>query len=106
VDPAGRYPGPGAGGGRGGLCGGLFLSGLAAEAGSGGGGAGDRAGGRAGYFSEHDNKGDRKYFTFGAGFRYQVFGVDFSYLAAQGQNNPLANTIRLSLLFNLNQQTE
>ncbi|WP_425390115.1 type IX secretion system outer membrane channel protein PorV [Ekhidna sp.] len=56
---------------------------------------------RAGYFSEHENKGDRKYFTVGAGFRYQIFGFDFSYLIPQGQNHPLADTLRISLLFNL-----
>ncbi len=61
---------------------------------------------RAGYFSEHENKGDRKYFTVGAGFRYQVFGFDFSYLIPQGQNHPLADTLRLSLLFNLDQKEE
>ncbi|WP_420316742.1 type IX secretion system outer membrane channel protein PorV [Ekhidna sp.] len=58
---------------------------------------------RAGYFSEHENKGDRKYFTVGAGFRYQIFGFDFSYLIPQGQNHPLADTLRISLLFNLDQ---
>lgn len=56
---------------------------------------------RAGYFSEHVNKGARKYFTVGAGFRYQIFGFDFSYLIPRGQNNPLADTLRVSLLFNL-----
>ncbi len=57
---------------------------------------------RAGYFSEHQNKGDRKYLTLGAGFRYQVFGFDFSYLIpTAGQNDPLADTLRISLLFNL-----
>lgn len=58
---------------------------------------------RAGYFSEHKNKGDRKYFTVGAGFRYQIFGFDFSYLIPRGQNHPLADTLRISLLFNLDQ---
>ena len=57
---------------------------------------------RVGYFSEHKNKGDRKYFTAGAGFRYQIFGFDFSYLIPRRQNNPLANTLRISLLFSLN----
>lgn len=61
---------------------------------------------RAGYFSEHANKGDRKYFTLGAGFRYQIFGFDFSYLIPQGQNNPLADTLRISLLFNMDQQDQ
>lgn len=56
---------------------------------------------RAGYFYEHLNKGDRKYLTLGLGFRYQVFGVDFSYLIPSTQNHPLADTLRLSLLFSL-----
>ena len=61
---------------------------------------------RAGYFSEHKNKGDRKYFTVGAGFRYQIFGFDFSYLIPRGQNHPLADTLRISLLFNLDKSGE
>jgi hypothetical protein len=56
---------------------------------------------RAGYFWEHVNKGDRKYFTTGMGFRYQVFGLDFSYLIPQQQNHPLGDTLRISFLFNL-----
>ena len=57
---------------------------------------------RAGYFAEHQNKGDRKYLTLGAGFRYQIFGFDFSYLVpSDGQNHPLADTLRISLLFDL-----
>lgn len=61
---------------------------------------------RGGYFSEHRNKGDRKYFTLGAGFRYQVFGFDFSYLIPRGQNHPLADTLRISLLFGLDNETD
>ncbi|MFT4738736.1 MAG: hypothetical protein ACI8QD_001168 [Cyclobacteriaceae bacterium] len=56
---------------------------------------------RAGYFFEHEDKGDRKYFTAGMGFRYQVFGLDFSYLIPQEQNHPLGDTLRLSFIFNL-----
>ena len=57
---------------------------------------------RVGYFSEHANKGNRKYLTLGSGFRYQIFGLDFSYLIPPGgQNNPLADTLRITLLFNL-----
>ena len=52
-----------------------------------------------GYFYEHRAKGDRKYFTFGAGIYYSVFGIDVSYLAALKRTNPLANTIRFSLKF-------
>ncbi len=56
---------------------------------------------RSGYFNEHRNKGNRKYFTAGVGFRYQVFGVDFSYLIPQVQNHPLGDTLRISFLFSL-----
>ncbi|MEQ9426576.1 MAG: type IX secretion system outer membrane channel protein PorV [Cyclobacteriaceae bacterium] len=55
---------------------------------------------RAGYFNEHRDKGNRKFITFGLGFRYQVFGVDFAYLIPTEQNHPLAETLRLTLLFN------
>lgn len=61
---------------------------------------------RFGYFNEHQNKGNRKYFTAGLGFRYQVIGVDFSYLIPQVQNHPLGDTIRISLLFNLDRTSE
>lgn len=61
---------------------------------------------RAGYFSEHENKGNRKYFTLGAGFRYQVFGFDFSYLVPTEENNPLADTLRIALLFSPNKNTD
>lgn len=52
---------------------------------------------RAGYFYEHPTKGNRQYFTIGAGFRYNVFGLDLSYLIATTQRNPLANTLRFTL---------
>ena len=58
---------------------------------------------RAGYFNEHDTKGGRKFFTFGSGVRYNVFSLDFSYLInasrAINGNNPLANTMRFTLIF-------
>ena len=57
---------------------------------------------RLGYFWEHRNKGSRKYFTMGIGFRYNVFGIDFAYLVPQESNHPLAETLRFSLLFNFN----
>ncbi len=57
---------------------------------------------RTGYFYEHASKGNRKYFTVGLGFRYNVFGIDFAYLIPQQNNHPLADTIRFSLLFNFN----
>lgn len=55
---------------------------------------------RAGYFYEHENKGNRKYFTVGVGLRYQVFGLDFAYLVPQKQQHPLGETLRFSLVFN------
>lgn len=55
---------------------------------------------RAGYFFESATKGNRKYFTVGAGLKMSVFTIDFSYLiSANGQANPLANTVRFSLMF-------
>ncbi len=55
---------------------------------------------RAGYFYESKYKGDRQFFTIGAGLRYNVFGLDFSYLIPVRQNNPLQNTLQFTLLFN------
>jgi hypothetical protein len=60
---------------------------------------------RTGYFYEHPTKGDRQFFTLGAGVRYNVFGLDFSYLIpVQGRDevnavNPLSNTLRFALTF-------
>ncbi|MBI9037144.1 MAG: type IX secretion system outer membrane channel protein PorV [Bacteroidales bacterium] len=55
---------------------------------------------RGGFFYEDKSKGNRKYFTLGAGLRYNVFGLDFAYLIPLEQHNPLENTLRFSLLFN------
>ncbi len=58
---------------------------------------------RAGYFWEHATKGGRQYATLGVGLRYNVFGLDFSYLiptTGGSQQHPLQNTLRFSLLFN------
>lgn len=55
---------------------------------------------RAGWFFEHPEKGARNYITLGAGVRYQVFGLDFAYLASLKQNHPLQNTMRFSLSLN------
>ncbi len=52
---------------------------------------------RAGHFGENKNKGNRKYFTVGAGFRYDKYAIDVAYLIPQGQNNPLAETLRFTL---------
>jgi hypothetical protein len=57
---------------------------------------------RAGYFHENETKGNRKYFTAGAGFRLNGFTVDFSYLMPVVQNHPLARTLRFSLSFDVN----
>ena len=60
---------------------------------------------RGGYFYEAPDKGDRQYASLGLGVRYQVFGIDGTYLVPTGSNsqaNPLAQTIRVSLHFNLN----
>lgn len=56
---------------------------------------------RAGYFYENEDKGGRKYFTAGVGFKYQVFGIDFSYLIPQQKDHPLGDTLRLSFQFNM-----
>jgi long-subunit fatty acid transport protein len=53
---------------------------------------------RTGYFYEAPNNGDRQFITFGAGLRYNIFGVDFSYLYTIKEDSPLANTIRISVL--------
>ena len=57
---------------------------------------------RAGYFYEHDMKGGRKFFTIGAGLRYQLFLVDFAYLIPTQQQHPLAETLRVTLGVNFN----
>lgn len=55
---------------------------------------------RAGYFYEHAQKGNRKFFTVGLGLKYNIFGLNFSYLIpTTNQRNPLDNTLRFSLLF-------
>jgi hypothetical protein len=57
---------------------------------------------RTGYFHENETKGNRKYFTVGAGFKLSYFALDFSYLIPTTQNNPLARTLRFSLAFDFN----
>ena len=54
---------------------------------------------RAGYYYEDASKGNRKFFTAGAGLKMNVFALDFSYLLPVAQNNPLANTLRFTLSF-------
>ncbi|OAQ38772.1 hypothetical protein A5893_12040 [Pedobacter psychrophilus] len=55
---------------------------------------------RAGYFYENPNKGNRQYLSLGLGLKYNVVDLNFSYLLANQQQSPLANTLRFSLLFN------
>jgi len=53
---------------------------------------------RAGYFHEAQTKGNRQFFTVGAGVKYNVFGIDFAYLIPTQQKHPLENTLRFTLL--------
>ncbi|MBW4890238.1 type IX secretion system outer membrane channel protein PorV [Mucilaginibacter sp. HMF5004] len=55
---------------------------------------------RAGYFYENPDKGNRQYFSLGAGFKYSDFSLDFSYLVASQKSSPLANTLRFTLGYN------
>ncbi len=61
---------------------------------------------RGGYFHEHENKGNRQYFTVGIGLRYQVFGLDFAYLLAKNRQNPLEDTLRFTLHVNLSKSNQ
>lgn len=56
---------------------------------------------RGGYHWEHENKGNRKYFSFGAGFKMSVFSLDAAYLVSTAQTNPLDQTLRFTLGFDL-----
>ena len=56
---------------------------------------------RAGYHHESENKGNRKYFTVGAGFRMSVFSLDAGYVIATAKSNPLDQTLRFSLTFDM-----
>lgn len=57
---------------------------------------------RAGYFYEDPNYGNRKFITMGAGIRYDIYGFDFSYISTSvfkdGENHPLADTLRFTIL--------
>ncbi|MCX2573939.1 type IX secretion system outer membrane channel protein PorV [Pedobacter sandarakinus] len=59
---------------------------------------------RAGYNYQSPMKGDSRYFTLGLGLKYNVFNIDFSYLLANAQTSPLANTLRFGLLFNFGEK--
>ena len=56
---------------------------------------------RAGYHHEHANKGNRKYVTAGAGFKMSVFAIDAAYVFSTSQSNPLDQTMRFTLSFDL-----
>ncbi len=58
---------------------------------------------RTGYFHEHEYKGNRKYFTMGVGIKLNVFALDLSYLIPQNNisSNPLASTVRFTMLFDM-----
>jgi hypothetical protein len=56
---------------------------------------------RGGYHYENEYKGNRKYFTLGAGFRMSVFSLDAAYLISTAQSNPLDQTLRFSLSFDM-----
>lgn len=64
----------------------------------------DQFGLRLGYYSDSRSMGQRSYFTAGVGINYSVMGLNFSYLLPSGNGvnrNPLSNTIRIGLVFNL-----
>lgn len=54
---------------------------------------------RTGYYYEDPNNGGREFLNFGAGLRYNIVGVDISYIYTLERDSPLANTLRFSLLF-------
>jgi len=56
---------------------------------------------RAGYHHESENKGNRKYFTVGGGFRMNVFSLDVGYVISTAQSNPLDQTLRFTLAFDM-----
>lgn len=56
---------------------------------------------RGGYHYENEYKGNRKYFTLGAGFKMSVFSLDAAYLISTSQSNPLDQTLRFTLSFDM-----
>lgn len=59
---------------------------------------------RLGHFYENPDKGNRRYFTAGVGFNYEAFGFDFAYLIPQVQNNPLGETLRFGLTYDISKK--
>jgi hypothetical protein len=60
---------------------------------------------RTGFFYEHQTKGARQYFNAGVGLKYNIIQIDMSYLLALKRNNPLANTLRFTLRFDIGSKT-
>ena len=56
---------------------------------------------RAGYFHESESKGNRKYWSFGAGFNLSVFQLSAAYLMSTAQTSPLDQTLRFTLGFDI-----
>ena len=56
---------------------------------------------RAGYHYEHPNKGNRKFYTVGAGFKMSVFSIDAGYVISAAQSNPLDQTLRFTVAFDM-----
>ncbi len=61
---------------------------------------------RGGFFYEHYTKGSRQYFNAGVGLKYKIIGIDISYLAALRQGNPLANTVRFTIRFQIGEKAK
>jgi len=61
---------------------------------------------RAGYFHEHETKGNRKLASAGAGLKFNMITIDASYVIPVVANNPLANTVRLTLGFDLSKMSK
>src|SRR5690606_18672330 len=61
---------------------------------------------RGGFLYEHPTKGNRKFYTLGAGIKYQSLNFDFAYLIPTDQQNPMEKTIRFTLLYNFGEQNE
>lgn len=64
---------------------------------------------RAGYFHEDKSKGNRQYLTMGASIKYNLFGINFSYLLPTGNGvnrNPLSNTLRFGLTFDFGEASK
>jgi hypothetical protein len=57
---------------------------------------------RGGYSYAHPRQGNRSYFTAGAGFKYEMLGLDIAYMMAGQDKSPLGNTLRFTLFFNFN----